>query len=96
MCNGTGCCKSGCTWVFVVKILLIVGGINWGLYGIGMLLGSNWNVLNLLLGSLPVVEAIVYILVGVAAVMEIFGCKCKKCVDACASCGSDNKTEGAM
>lgn len=96
MCNGTGCCKSGCTWVFVVKILLIVGGINWGLYGIGMLLGSNWNVLNLLLGSLPVVEAIVYILVGVAAVMEIFGCKCKKCVDACASCGADNKTEGAM
>ena len=62
------------------KILLIIGGINWGLVGIGMFMNANLNVVNLLLGSWPTLEAIVYILVGVAAVMKIFGCKCKKCM----------------
>ena len=88
MCNRTGCCKSKCTPALIGKILLIVGGINWGLYGIGMLMSNNWNVVNLLLGSWPTVEAIVYILVGVAAVIKIFGCKCKKCIEACAACGA--------
>jgi uncharacterized membrane protein YuzA (DUF378 family) len=78
------------------KILLIVGGVNWGLVGVGTLLSSNWNVVELLLGSWPKVEAIVYILVGIAAVMSIFGCKCKKCAEACASCGTDSKEEGSM
>ena len=87
MCNSKGCCGSGCTVSLVLKTLLIVGGVNWGLIGLAMLMGndSNWNVVNLLFGSLPTLEAIVYILVGVAAVMKIFGCKCKKCM---ASCGS--------
>lgn len=63
----------------VAKVLLIIGGINWGLVGIGMLLGSNWNVVHLILGFSPIIEAIVYILVGVAAVVKIFGCNCHKC-----------------
>jgi len=63
-----------------VKWLLIIGGINWGLVGVGMLMGRNWNVVNMLLGNWPTVEAIVYILVGVAGIMKIFGCKCKKCM----------------
>ncbi len=97
MCNSiNGCCKGGCTSSLIGKILLIVGGVNWGLVGVGMLLGSNWNVINLILGSIPTLEAVVYLLVGIAAVMNIFGCKCKKCVEACASCGSGNKSEGAM
>lgn len=93
-CDG---CKGCCTPALIGKILLLVGGINWGLYGVGMLMSSNWNVVNLLLGTLPTLEAIVYILVGVAAVMKIFGCKCKKCIDACKSCDTDSKTEeGSM
>lgn len=95
-----GDCKGGCNVSLVFKILLIIGGLNWGLMGIALLLdsGSNWNVVNLLLGNWPVVEGIVYVLVGVAAVMKIFGCRCKKCMAACASCGtgSDNKVEGSM
>lgn len=70
---------------WIVKILVIIGGINWGLIGLGMLLGSssNWNVVNMILGFSPTVEGIVYVLVGIAAVMKIFGCKCHKCkVDA--------------
>ncbi len=84
------CCKGwgkGC-WVHqVVRVLVLVGGVNWGLVGLGMLLNGDWNVVNLLLGSWPTVEAIVYLLVGVAAVMKIFGCHCQKCMAACAECG---------
>ena len=59
--------------------LVIIGGLNWGLVGIGMLMKSNWDVVNLVLGSWPMAEAIVYILVGVATVMMLMGCKCEKC-----------------
>jgi uncharacterized membrane protein YuzA (DUF378 family) len=78
MCNGK--CGSCCGVMKTVKWLLIIGGINWGLVGVGMLMGRNWNVVNMLLGNWPTVEAIVYILVGVAGIMKIFGCKCKKCM----------------
>ena len=73
--------KGGCTMAMIAKILVIVGGINWGLVGLGMLLGNmdGWNVVNMILGSIPVLEAVVYVLVGISAVMMIFGCKCSKC-----------------
>ncbi len=97
MCNSiNGCCKSGCTLSLIGKILLIIGGVNWGLVGVGILLDSNWNVINLILGSIPTLEGIVYLLVGIAAVMNIFGCKCKKCVEACASYGTGDKTGGTI
>ena len=75
------------------KVLLIIGGLNWGLVGIGMLMSSNLNVVNLLLGSWPTVEAIVYILVGLSAISGVFGCRCKKCKEACATCAVDGKME---
>ena len=80
----------GCAVAKTIKILLIVGGLNWGLVGLGMLLGSmsNWNVVNIVLGSMSTLEAIVYILIGVAAVMKLIGCKCKKCMYACANCAT--------
>ena len=95
MCNGKcGCC------VFhkISKILVIIGGLNWGLVGIGMFMGSNWNVVNLVLGSMPIVEAIVYVLVGLAAIAMIFGCKCKKCMEKCAVCsaGGEKMEEKTM
>lgn len=49
-------------------ILVIVGALNWGLVAIGGFLGTNLNVVNLLLGSWPMVEWIVYLLVGLAGV----------------------------
>ena len=51
--------------------LLLIGGLNWGLTGLGMLFNGNWNVVKLLLGSWPTVEAIVYLLVGLMAVKVI-------------------------
>lgn len=90
MNSSCNCKWGGCTTSKVTRILLVVGGINWGLIGIGMLLGKMdpWNVVNMVLESMPTLEAIVYLLVGVAAVMKLIGCKCKKCMAACASCAS--------
>lgn len=82
------CCKkSGCTMSMIAKILVIVGGVNWGFLGLGILLtGRNdWNVVNMILGFSPMLEGIVYVLVGISAVMMIFGCKCGKCMDSVCS-----------
>jgi len=75
-CN---CSKGGCGCSKLAWVLVIIGALNWGLVGAGMLMNSDWNVVNMLLGSWPTVEAIVYILVGVCALVKIFGCPCKKC-----------------
>lgn len=56
----------------IARILVIIGGINWGLVGLGMLMGSDWNVVNMILGSVSMLEAIVYVLVGLAAGWMIF------------------------
>lgn len=73
--------KGCCTAKLIAKILVIIGGVNWGLIGIGMLFGfgSDWNLVHFIFSFSSVVEAIVYILVGIAAVMMIFSCKCRKC-----------------
>ena len=91
-CKG-GMCKGGCVGNMIAKILVIVGGVNWGLVGIGMLFGSDWNVVKMILGSLPTLEAIVYILVGLSAIMMIFGCKCGKCKNACAVEGKKEEVQ---
>lgn len=77
------CCGVG----KLLKLLVIIGAINWGLVGLGDLMSQNWNVVYKILGSWPVVESIVYILVGLAGIMMIFGCKCKAC--SAGSCGTD-------
>lgn len=65
----------------VAWILVIVGGLNWLLVGLGGFMGSNWNVVHMLLGSWPQVEWLVYILVGLSAVSELVSHKknCKEC-----------------
>jgi uncharacterized protein len=56
----------------VSKLLLLVGGLNWGLIGLGGFAGQgNMNVINWILGSWPMVEWAVYLLVGLAAVLMI-------------------------
>jgi uncharacterized membrane protein YuzA (DUF378 family) len=44
-------------------ILVVVGGVNWGLVGL-----MNYNLVSSLLGSMGGLEKIVYILVGLSAV----------------------------
>jgi len=77
-------CKGSCACNIVTKILVIIGGVNWGLVGLGMLFGDrNWNVVHLIFGSIPWLSAVIYLLVGVAALSMIFGCRCKKCAECC-------------
>ncbi|MEZ4103537.1 MAG: DUF378 domain-containing protein [Candidatus Paceibacterota bacterium] len=65
-------------------VLVIIGALNWGLVGLGWLIGGkDWNVVHLILGSIPTLEAIIYLLVGIAAVASCMGCKgkCKACMN---------------
>lgn len=57
----------------VAWILVVIGAINWGLVGVGEFFGSNWNVVNLVAGSISWLEAVIYILVGLSGIMLIFG-----------------------
>lgn len=64
----------------VAFLLLVVGGLNWGLIGL-----FNFNLVTALFGSIPDLEKIVYILVGASAVYlavthsaECKACKAKK------------------
>lgn len=60
------------------KVLLIVGGLNWGLVGVGNLMGSSWNIVSMVLGNWPILLSVVYVLVGAAAVYELYGLATKK------------------
>jgi len=53
--------------MWVVLILLIVGGLNWGLVGI-----FKFDLVATILGPMSIISRIVYALVGVAAVVGIF------------------------
>ena len=61
--------------------LVIIGGLNWGLVALGNWMGSNLNVVNLILGSYPMIENLVYLLVGLAALNLMFKHKhdCRTC-----------------
>jgi uncharacterized membrane protein YuzA (DUF378 family) len=61
-------------------ILVTIGALNWGLVGLGGFIGQNLNIVNLLLGQWAAVESIVYLLVGIAAIVHVVlcmkGCNC--------------------
>lgn len=51
---------------WISRILVIIGGLNWGLVGI-----SNYNVVSAIFGSMATGSKVVYILVGLAAIYEL-------------------------
>ncbi len=53
-----------------VAILLVIGGLNWGLVGL-----FNFNLVEYLFGTHAVITRIVYIIVGFCAVFQAFGWK---------------------
>lgn len=59
-------------------ILLIIGGLNWLVVGVA---GSSWDLVAKLLGADSVLAKIVYILVGLSAIVSLFTHKkdCKSC-----------------
>lgn len=71
---------------WLTGILLVVGGLNWGLVGL-----LNMNAVSMIFGAGTPIEKIVYLLVGLAAVLKLLcifkgGCGCCGC-----SCGSSCK-----
>ncbi len=60
----------------VAFLLLVVGGLNWGLVGL-----LKFNLVSAVLGGMPALEMLVYILVGVSAVWLLVTHKgdCKVC-----------------
>lgn len=56
--------KSALDWIAL--ILVIIGGLNWGLAVF------DFNLVDAILGSVPVVAKIVYGLVGLAALYMIY------------------------
>ena len=52
---------------WVAMILVIVGGLNWGLVG-----ALNYNLVESLLGSWPLVVKAVYVLVGLGALYSVY------------------------
>ena len=66
--------KNTCSAHSVAYWLMWFGALNWGLVGV-----FNWNLVNTILGGLPVLERVVYILIGLAAVFALFSGTCKSC-----------------
>jgi uncharacterized membrane protein YuzA (DUF378 family) len=52
----------------IALILLIIGGLNWGLVG----LNPSWNLVEFFLGGVSWLERLIYILVGLSALLLIF------------------------
>ena len=46
--------------------LMIIGALNWGLVGF-----FNFNLVTKIFGTMPMLEQVVYMAVGVAAVIEV-------------------------
>lgn len=64
----------------IAFILLVVGGLNWGLTALG------FNLVHMIFQFSAMLEKIVYILVGLSAIYEVATHKqnCKYCVSASA------------
>ena len=58
---------------WIAFILVVIGGLNWGLVG-----AFGLNVVELILGGIPVLLKIVYVLVGLAALYMIYSGATKK------------------
>ena len=52
----------------IAMILMIIGGLNWGLIGL-----FNFDLVALLFGQMSVLSRIIYTLVGIAAVWVLLG-----------------------
>ncbi len=49
----------------IAAILLVIGGLNWGLVGL-----FGFNLVTAIFGSMPMIERLVYCVVGLAAIYQ--------------------------
>lgn len=62
----------------ITYTLMFVGALNWGLVGL-----FGFNLVEALLGSMPAVESLVYVLVGFSAIVEL-----KNHMSCCGECAN--------
>ena len=53
---------------WIAMVLVIVGGLNWGLVGL-----FNFDLVATIFGAMSAISRVVYVLVGISAVYMIFG-----------------------
>jgi uncharacterized membrane protein YuzA (DUF378 family) len=62
----------------IAYVLLLIGGINWGVYGV-----SGYDVVEVLFGQIPMIANLIYVFVGLSAFYMIISrftfCECKTC-----------------
>ncbi|MFA7253367.1 MAG: DUF378 domain-containing protein [Patescibacteria group bacterium] len=51
---------------WIAAILLVIGGLNWGLIGL-----FDFNLVSVIFGELSLISRIIYILVGISAIYFI-------------------------
>lgn len=65
--------RTNLNWVdWLALALVIIGALNWGLTGLGGFLDTNLNIVNLLLGGVPTLEYLVYLIIGLAGLYTLF------------------------
>lgn len=68
----------------VAWLLVIIGALNWGLEGLGNLVMRELNLVYILVGRWPMLETLVYIMVGLSALYIVTkgkkGCSCGSCM----------------
>lgn len=67
----------------VAFILLVIGGLNW------LLVAFGWNLVDTVFGTGSLLSTTIYVLVGLSAIVEIFGHKKN-----CRTCGSGGMAGG--
>jgi uncharacterized protein len=63
--------KNAVDWI--AEILVIIGGLNWGLVGL-----ANMNLVDILVGGMPPLDKVVYALVGLSALYMVYALFAKK------------------
>ena len=60
----------------IAKILVIIGGLNWGLVGVTNLMNNHFDLveyIGYILLNLPVITDLIYLIVGIAALVMVIG-----------------------
>lgn len=72
----------------VAFVLVIIGGLAWGIYGV-----SGYNVVEIAFGKFPMIENIVYVLVGLSALFMLFK-RHRACCCSCNTCDAGDHCDG--
>ena len=70
--------KEPCLLSKACTVLVLLGGLNWGLVGLGGFLSRDMNAIELVLGKWPGAVWTVYLLVGLATILMSLDACCER------------------